>query len=68
MPQQYRNRGDAENGFDELKNQWGWCGFNSRLLAPSRLSSVGLSCSTAFFKDGSEENGFQTSRQKPHCS
>ncbi len=37
MPQQYRNRGDAENGFDELKNQWGWCGFNSRLLAPSRL-------------------------------
>jgi len=23
----YRARGDAENPFDELKNQWGWGGF-----------------------------------------
>lgn len=25
--QLYRDRGDAENNFDELKNQWGWAGF-----------------------------------------
>jgi len=37
MPKQYRDRADAENGFDELKNQWGWGGFTSSKLAPSRL-------------------------------
>jgi len=26
----YRERGDAENPFDELKNQWGWGGFTTR--------------------------------------
>lgn len=25
----YRERGDAENPFDELKNQWGWAGFTT---------------------------------------
>lgn len=37
MPKQYRDRADAENNFDELKNQWGWGGFTSRKLASSRL-------------------------------
>lgn len=37
MPRQYRDRGDAENCYDELKNQWGWGGFTSRALAPCRL-------------------------------
>jgi len=37
MPKQYRDRADAENNFDELKNQWGWGGFTSRKLGPSRL-------------------------------
>lgn len=37
MPKQYRERADAENCFDELKNQWGWGGYTSRKLAPSRL-------------------------------
>jgi len=27
--QLYRDRGDAENNFDELKNQWGWAGFTT---------------------------------------
>ena len=27
LAQLYRDRGDAENAFDELKNQWGWGGF-----------------------------------------
>ena len=37
MPKQYRDRADAENSFDELKNQWGWGGFTSRKLGSSRL-------------------------------
>ena len=37
MPRQYRDRGDAENNYDELKNQWGWCGYTTKKLAPSRI-------------------------------
>jgi len=37
IPKHYRDRADAENCFDELKNQWGWGGFTSHALAPSRL-------------------------------
>ena len=37
MPKQYRDRGDAENNYDELKNQWGWCGYTTHKLAPSRI-------------------------------
>jgi hypothetical protein len=37
MPQQYRDRGDAENSYDELKNQWGWNGFTTRHLGACHL-------------------------------
>ena len=37
MPLHYRERADAENCYDELKNQWGWNGFTTRNLSPSRL-------------------------------
>jgi hypothetical protein len=37
MPRHYRDRADAENCFDELKNQWGWNGYTSRRLASSRI-------------------------------
>jgi len=30
LAQHYRDRADSENGFDELKNQWGWGGFTTR--------------------------------------
>ncbi len=33
----YRERADAENIYDELKNQWGWNGFTTKKLAPCRL-------------------------------
>ncbi len=33
---QFRDRGDAENNFDELKNQWGWTGFTTQDLKRSR--------------------------------
>jgi hypothetical protein len=35
----YRERGDAENPFDELKNQWGWGGFTSRKLRVCQTSA-----------------------------
>jgi hypothetical protein len=35
--QLYRDRADAENIFDELKNQWGWGGFTTRDLARCQL-------------------------------
>ena len=32
-----RLRGDCENVFDEMKNQWGWGGFTARTLAQTAL-------------------------------
>ncbi len=32
IAQQYRDRADAENNFDELKNQWSWPGFTTQDL------------------------------------
>ncbi len=31
------HEGFCENNFDEIKNQWGWCGFVTQKLAPCRL-------------------------------
>jgi hypothetical protein len=39
IAQLYRERADAENSFDELKNQWGWGGFTTRDLARCDLSA-----------------------------
>jgi hypothetical protein len=53
LGQLYRDRADAENAFDELKNQWGWGGFTteapriaaSSRPAPWRSSTTGGACS-----------------------
>jgi hypothetical protein len=37
--QLYRDRCDCENGFDELKNQWGWGGFTTKDLHRSELTA-----------------------------
>lgn len=37
MPRLYRERADAENVYDELKNQWGWNGYTTYNITPSRL-------------------------------
>jgi hypothetical protein len=37
--QLYRDRADAENAFDELKNQWGWCGYTTQDLHRCQLSA-----------------------------
>jgi hypothetical protein len=44
--QLYRDRADCENGFDELKNQWGWGGFTTqdieRCQSSARAVGAGL--------------------------
>lgn len=42
VAQLYRDRGDAENTFDELKNQWGWGGFTTQDLARCRLAALAV--------------------------
>jgi hypothetical protein len=42
IAQLYRDRADAENTFDELKNQWGWGGFTTHDLARCRLSALAV--------------------------
>ena len=37
VAQLYRDRGDAENPFDELKNHWGWGGFTTQDLKRCRF-------------------------------
>jgi hypothetical protein len=39
IAQHYRDRGDCENCFDELKNQWGWGGFTTKDLHRCRIIS-----------------------------
>jgi len=39
IAQLYRDRADCENGFDELKNQWGWGGFTTQDLERCQTSA-----------------------------
>jgi len=39
LGQLYRDRADCENGFDELKNQWGWGGYTTQDLERCNLSA-----------------------------
>ena len=39
LAQLYRDRGDAENAFDELKNQWGWGGFATQDLKRTQITA-----------------------------
>jgi len=39
LGQLYRDRADAENAFDELKNQWGWGGFTTHDLHRCQLAA-----------------------------
>jgi hypothetical protein len=40
IAQLYRDRGDAENAFDELKNQWGWGGFTTQDMKRCQLTAM----------------------------
>ncbi len=39
IAQLYRDRADCENGFDELKNQWGWGGFSTKDIERCQTSA-----------------------------
>lgn len=39
IAQLYRDRADCENGFDELKNQWGWGGYTTQDLERCNLAA-----------------------------
>jgi hypothetical protein len=39
IAQLYRDRADAENVFDELKNHWSWGGFTSRKLSACQVAT-----------------------------
>ena len=39
IAQLYRDRADCENGFDELKNQWGWGGFSTQDIERCQTSA-----------------------------
>jgi hypothetical protein len=39
LAQLYRDRADCENGFDELKNQWGWGGYTTQDIERCDLSA-----------------------------
>jgi len=39
LGQLYRDRADAENAFDELKNQWGWGGYTTQDLHRCQLAA-----------------------------
>ena len=40
--QLYRDRADCENGFDALKNHWGWGGFTTQDIEHCQSRGVGL--------------------------
>ena len=37
LAQRYRDRGDCENVYDEMKNQWGWAGFVTQDISSTRI-------------------------------
>ena len=40
LAQLYRDRADAENAFDELKNQWGWGGYTTKDMKRCQLTAM----------------------------
>jgi hypothetical protein len=40
IAQLYRDRGDSENAFDELKNQWGWGGFTTQDIKRCQFTAM----------------------------
>jgi len=46
IAQLYRDRADAENAFDELKNQWGLGGFTTQHI--NRCQTVARSCALVY--------------------
>lgn len=70
----YRERGDCENIFDEMKNQWGWGGFVTqdmkRTAIAAGLSAFVANCWNIFCRlggDGSHQEAVTTRRKLQSC-
>jgi hypothetical protein len=69
VAQHYRDRGDVENNFDELKNQWGWAGFTTqdrkRCQIMGRLIAVIYNWWTIFMRLGIPDKHAEAVTSRP---
>ena len=69
IAQHYRDRGDAENNFDELKNQWGWAGFTTqdskRCQIMARITAPIYNWWTIFMRLGLPEQRAEAITSRP---
>jgi hypothetical protein len=69
VAQHYRDRGDAENNFDELKNQWGWAGFTThdrkRCQIMGRIIAVVYNWWTIFMRLGIPDKHAEAITSRP---
>ena len=69
IAQHYRDRGDAENNFDELKNQWGWAGYTThdrkRCQIMARITALVYNWWTIFMRLGIPEQHAEAVTSRP---
>jgi len=69
IAQLYRDRGDSENNFDELKNQWGWSGFTTqdrtRCQIMARMTALIYNWWTVFMRLGIPERHAEAITSRP---
>ena len=69
IAQHYRDRGDSENNFDELKNQWGWAGFTTqdrtRCQIMARIIALVYNWWTIFMRLGIPEKHAEAITSRP---
>ncbi len=69
IAQHYRDRGDSENNFDELKNQWGWAGFTThdrkRCQTMARITALIYNWWTVFMRLGIPDKHAEAITSRP---
>jgi hypothetical protein len=69
IAQHYRDRGDAENNFDELKNQWAWAGLTThdrkRCQMMARITALVYSWWTIFMRLGIPDQHAEAVSSRP---
>jgi len=69
IAQHYRDRGDSENNFDELKNQWAWSGFTThdrkRRQIMARITALVYNWWTIFMRLGIPDKHAEAVTSRP---
>ena len=69
IAQHYRDRGDSENNFDELKNQWAWAGFTThdrnRCQIMARITALVYNWWTIFMRLGIPDKHAEAITSRP---